>query len=62
MSLNKQIETIVQELQKDLLKIKSEREQKNKQINEYDRVIRITKKEYKKVLAESKLLNSKQHQ
>ena len=52
----------MQELQKDLLKIKSELEQKNKQINEYDRVIRITKKEYKKVLAESKLLKSKQHQ
>ena len=33
LSLNKQIETIAQELQKDLLKMKSELEKKNKQIN-----------------------------
>ena len=41
-SLNKKTQTIVQELQKHLLKMKSELEKKNKQMNQYNKVRKMT--------------------
>ena len=45
---NKQIESTVQELKKDLSKSQRELNRKNKQLNQYDKVLRMTKQEYKK--------------
>ena len=45
---NKQIESTVHELKKDLSKSQRELNGKNKQLNQYDKVLRMTKQEYKK--------------
>ena len=45
----------MQELKKDLLKLQSELNKKNKkQLNQYEKVVRMTKEECQKLAAENK--------
>ena len=53
-SLVTQIESIVKDLKKDLLRLKSELNKKKQ--------IRLTKHEYKKIAEENKIVKSKQQQ
>ena len=47
------------DLKKDLLRLQIELNKKNKQLNQYDKVLRMTKDEYLKIAEENKLLKTK---
>lgn len=47
------------DLKKDLLRLQIELNKKNKQLNQYDKVLRMTKDEYLKIAEEKKLLKTK---
>lgn len=47
------------DLKKDLLRLQIELNKKNNQLNQYDKVLRMTKDEYLKIAEENKLLKTK---
>lgn len=47
------------DLKKDLLRLQIELNKKNKQLNQNDKVLRMTKDEYLKIAEENKLLKTK---
>ena len=47
------------DLKKDLLRLQIELNKKNKQLNQYDKVLRMTKDEYLKIAEENKLIKTK---
>ena len=47
------------DLKKDLLRLQIELNKKNKQLNQYDKALRMTKDEYLKIAEENKLLKTK---
>lgn len=47
------------DLKKDLLRLQIELNKKNKQLNQNDKVLRMTKDEYLKISEENKLLKTK---
>lgn len=57
--LNTQIEDIIKDLKKDLLRLQGEFNKKDNPLHQYDNVISLTKHKYQKLAEENKILKSK---
>ena len=59
-NVSSQIQEIVKDLKKDLLGFQSEPGKKSKQVNKYDKFVRMTKQEYQKLADKNEQLKLQQ--
>ena len=61
-NVSSQIQEIVEDLKKHLLGLQSEPGKKSKQVNKYDKFVRMTKQEYQKLADKNEQLKLQQQQ